>query len=143
MTCEFCGQPFEAQRSTRKTCSDRCRFKLNARKRRIRAIEAAGLTVPPIPTPQAIPNPSPSPLVVVTERTLQRAGRLETPLGLMTLMIADRLSNSAFETCAGMVALSRELDRLLTEVRQGAEEPHNPLDGLERRRRQKAALARE
>src|SRR5215211_106993 len=39
MVCEACGKPLQAQRSTRKTCSDRCRARLNARKRRQATLE--------------------------------------------------------------------------------------------------------
>jgi hypothetical protein len=35
--CEYCGKAFQAQRATRKTCSEPCRAKLNARKRRMAA----------------------------------------------------------------------------------------------------------
>src|SRR5512133_2430279 len=40
-TCEFCGEPFEARRSARKTCSEGHRAKMNAPKRRPAAAEPA------------------------------------------------------------------------------------------------------
>ena len=77
--CEFCGRVFEAQRATRKTCSEPCRAKLNTRKRRLAAIGATGEAVDPV-----VPGPSqsqPSPLADVPEQALRQAGKLDTPVG--------------------------------------------------------------
>jgi hypothetical protein len=78
----------------------------------------------------------------VTERALSQAGKLDTPLGLLAMVIAIRMGEfSPLDNAAGLVALSRELDRLLATVLVGSEPP-DELDELERRRRLKAARAR-
>jgi hypothetical protein len=152
--CEFCGRAFEAQRSTRKTCSERCRARLNTRKRRIAAIGAAGghdvvsgaegalgaLAVAVLSVPHLAPG-RPSPLVDVTERALSEASRLDTVTGPIAMMIATRMGqDSMLDNAAGLVALSKELDRLLGIALKGAEPP-DELDELEERRRRKAARA--
>jgi hypothetical protein len=102
--------------------------------------EAGGAIAPVSPVPGASPD-QPNLLAGVTERALRQAGRLDSPLGSITMIIASRLGQySMLDTAAGVVALSRELDRLLTIALTGAEEP-DELDELERRRRLKAARA--
>jgi hypothetical protein len=76
----------------------------------------------------------------VTQQALVKAGRLSSPLGALALVIAGRLDNPVFETGSGVVALSRELDRLLTGV-LAQNEPPDELDELEKRRREKALQA--
>jgi hypothetical protein len=137
----FLQRSFQATRRDAKCCSDLCRAKLNIRKRRMRALGSVdGGFSPGQPSALSL-SPSPSPLVAVTtvtEEALRRAGKLGSPQGAMLLVIADRLDHDEMETCAGLVALSRELDRLLGAVLKGSEEP-DKLDELERRRREKAA----
>jgi hypothetical protein len=62
-------------------------------------------------------------------------------MGQIILLLADRLSSSTFETGSAVVALSRELDRLLAEALKSAEQPDDPIRELELRRRLKAAQA--
>lgn len=42
-TCPICGDPFIARRSTRKTCSDRCRVLMHRRRRFAHQCQANGL----------------------------------------------------------------------------------------------------
>jgi hypothetical protein len=128
--CENCGKPFETKRSHAKTCSSACRGKLAAKVKRV------GLAPP-------IPNPSPDrPSLVfdATQQALVQAGRLNTPLGAIALVVAGRLDGSEVDTGSGVVALSRELDRLLAGV-LAENEPPDELDELTERRRRKAARA--
>jgi hypothetical protein len=109
------------------------------------AITEAGGPLDPVAPVLSVPDQSasgPSPLVEVTERALEQAGKLDTPLGLIAMVIATRMGDfSPLDNAAGLVALSKELDRLLAITLKGAEEP-DELDELERRRRLKAARAR-
>ena len=139
--CEWCSKPFEAQRPTRKTCSERCRARRSARKRQMTKNGETGDAVAPVfPVPDPSPG-EPSPLVVATEQALEKAGKLNTPVGMLTMVIASRMGqDSTLETGGGIVALSKELDRLLAIALQGSEPP-DELDELEERRRRKAARA--
>ena len=137
-TCEYCGKPFQARRSHAKTCSEPCRGRLNTRKRRMAAVGDAPDVVLSLPGP--LPD-QPSRLVEVTERALSEAGKLDTPIGLITMVIATQLGSfSPLDNASGLVALSKELDRLLAIALQG-NAPPDELDDLERRRRLKAARA--
>jgi hypothetical protein len=83
----------------------------------------------------------PNRLAEITEWALSQAGKLDTPLGLLTMVVAERMGEySPLDNAAGLVALSKELERLLATVLVGSEPP-DALDELERRRRLKAAKA--
>jgi hypothetical protein len=140
--CAFCGQTFRAKRSDAKTCSQRCRDKQKARNK-INKQSGGGQIAGQVGLAPPIPSPSPDrPSLVfdMTQQALVKAGRLSSPLGAMALVIAGRLDNSVFDSGSGVVALSRELDRLLAGVLAQNEKP-DELDELEKRRREKAALA--
>jgi hypothetical protein len=139
--CAFCGRTFAAKRVSARFCSSSCRGKQSKRRKRMAAVE--GDDVVDV-TVSAVPDLSPrepSPLVEVTERALSEAGKLDTPIGLIAMVIATRMGqDSMLDNAAGLVALSKELDRLLAIALQG-NAPPDALDDLERRRRLKAAKA--
>jgi hypothetical protein len=140
--CAFCGKEFRAKRSDAKTCSQRCRDMQKARNK-INKNAPVGAIVGQVGLVSPISDPSPGrPSLVfdMTQQALVKAGRLGTPLGAIALVVAGRLDNSLFDTGSGVVALSRELDRLLADVLKAAEPP-DELDDLERRRRDKALRA--
>src|SRR5215208_3433309 len=120
--CAFCGQTFRAKRSDAKTCSQRCRDQQKARNKINKQSGGASAPGDASASPELgqvglvspIPSPGrPSLVFDVTQQALVKAGRLGTPLAAMALVIAGRLDNSVFDTGSGVVALSRELDRLL------------------------------
>jgi hypothetical protein len=140
--CAFCGRTFAAKRVSARFCSSSCRGKQSKRRKRLAAVGAAGQdgAVPVSAVPDLSPR-EPSPLVEITERALSEAGQLDTPIGLIAMVIATRMGqDSMLDNAAGLVALSKELDRLLAIALQGSEPP-DALDDLERRRRLKAAKA--
>jgi hypothetical protein len=141
--CAFCGKEFRAKRSDAKTCSQRCRDQQKARNKINKQAGGAGQIAGRVGMVSPIPDPSPGrPSLVfdVTQQALVKAGRLSTPLAAVALVLAGRLDNSGFDTGSGVVALSRELDRLLVDV-LAQNEPPDELDELEERRREKAARA--
>jgi hypothetical protein len=140
--CAFCSKEFRAKRSDAKTCSQRCRDQQKARNK-INKQSGGRQIAGQVGLVSPIPSPSPDrPSLVfdVTQQALVKAGRLGTPLGAMALLIAGRLDNSVVDTGSGVVALSRELDRLLAGV-LAQNEPPDELDELEKRRREKALQA--
>jgi hypothetical protein len=116
-TCEGCGAPFEAQRSTARFCSDRCR-KRTARR--------GGY----FPAPDPVERPQ---LLAAIREDLVSAGLLQTVDGQVALVLAAAIE-SPRTTGAGVAALSRELRTVMRRVGAGSPRPWTPLDELQRRR---------
>jgi hypothetical protein len=144
--CALCGKAFNAKRATAKYCGSSCRAKRSTRNKRIASLGAAGGEVVGrvgVVAPIADPSPDlPSSVFNMTQQTLVQAGKLASPQGATALIIAGRLDSSTIDTSAGIVALSRELDRLIANVLNAVErETPDELDELQRRRSEKAAKA--
>lgn len=102
VTCP-CGAAFEAQRSTAKFCSPRCR-------QRSKRSPAAGTS--------SGSSKSPSAFEKVTLRELKKLGKLDTMLGQQVLIIARRMANGG-ETGSAIASLSRDHSRLMALLGSG------------------------
>lgn len=130
VTCEQCGEAFEAARRTRKYCGDRCRQQA----RRSATPEEAEAIEPRLPR-----------LVELTRKELESLGKLDTVLGETALTLASRMT-AAKDTGSAIAALSRELDRVMLRLRSGAAKQEDEVASARRRRdekRRKAAEARQ
>jgi hypothetical protein len=116
--CAVCGTEFEAQRSTRKFCSDSCRER--SRK--------AGASITPI-------REKSGGLVASVQRTLRDAERLETPDGEIAVLLAERLMAGAADTGSSVAAVARELRAALDKALAGVARGSDPVDELAQRRR--------
>jgi len=143
--CALCGKAFNAKRATAKYCGSSCRAKRSIRNKRIASLGAAGEVAGRVGVVAPITNPSPglpSSVFNMTQQALVQAGKLASPQGATALIIAGRLDRSTIDTGAGIVALSRELDRLIANALNAVErETPDELDDLQRRRLEKAAKA--
>lgn len=118
VTCASCTADFEAKNSTAKYCSATCRSR-GSRLGRI--------------SPDRPPESSGLRDAVVRE--LIEAGRLDTPLGNLALILADTIS-SPRTTGSAVASLSRELSVVMVKALEGVRgEDH--LDELRRKREQK------
>jgi hypothetical protein len=130
VTCEQCGETFEAARSSRKYCGDRCR----QQGRRRATEEEAEATEPRLPL-----------IVEMTISELEQLGKTHTVLGAQALTLATRMT-SMKDTGSAIAALSRELDRVMLRLRSGAKGEEDEVASARRRRdekRRQAAEARE
>jgi hypothetical protein len=143
--CALCGREFTAQRATAKYCGSSCRAKRSTRNKRLKTQGGSGVANATVGAVAPITNPTPTKSGTVfdmTQQALVRAGQLSSPQGAIALVIAGRLDAPDIDSGAGVVSLSRELDRLLSNILAGVErETPDELDELEKRRREKAALA--
>jgi hypothetical protein len=119
-TCEFCGDAFDAKRSTAKYCSATCR----QRAKRDRAKKSAKESDAP---------EAPQGLVASVRRDLESAGRADTFAGQLALQLAKRLTDPAE---SGISAMSKELRTVMAAAMDGvippsAEEPKSPEAPLE------------
>ena len=110
--CDLCGVSYEAQRSTSRYCSSRCRSRVG---------NSNGMILPG-PGAQVVPV---TPVVAggVRDATLEEltaAGRVDTALGRSCLALAGRLDNPGMDTGSAMAAVARQLEALLREALRGA-----------------------
>ena len=144
--CALCGREFKAQRATARYCGSSCRAKRSTRNKRLKT-EGGSYDVDVVKVGAVAPisNPTPTKSGTVfdaTERALVQAGRHNSPQGAIALVLAGRLDAPDIDSGAGVVSLSRELDRLLCSILTAAERATpDELDELEKRRRDKAAQA--
>ena len=143
--CALCGREFIAQRATAKYCGSSCRAKRSTRNKRLAAAGGEPSPVATVGTVAPIGNPTPDKsgtVFDVTQQVLVQAGRLNSPQGATALLIAGRLDHSTADTGNGLVALSKELDRLLCSILNAVQrDTPDELDELQARRRAKAAEA--
>lgn len=122
VTCQACGKPIEAQRSTRKFCDDRCK------KQHQRGAKED--------------TPAPSGLVRAVTKDLTAAGVLDTPAGQQALDLATRMVHgSAKDTGSAYAAMSRELSRALQEAKSEMQEQGDFLDELAEKRQARVNAA--
>lgn len=160
--CDACGEPYECQRSTSKTCSRRCRQRLAlmpppvkkakkkapAKKRapaRKRAPTKSTVTVKGTGEQVAVDGDGDllprSTVYDSTYRALADAGRLDHPLGAASLVLAKRLDSPYFkDTGSGLASLARQLDASLKIALAGAAKKSG-LDELRERREQRRRSA--
>jgi hypothetical protein len=121
--CEGCGTPIvDALKANRRYCSDLC----GKRTRRRNAATGAPARVVPPPVTGA------SDLLDSVKKTLEAAGRLDTSMGQLALVLAQKMTD--YGTGSGIAAISRELSRVMAAALQSAEPADDPLDELRRRR---------
>lgn len=112
VTCS-CGTVFEARSAKARYCSDRCR------KRKGKA------DVLSLPT--QVPDESTSGGVeLATVRSLEDAGRLDTPLGQTCLVLARRLDAPGLDTGSAMAAVAARLEDMLGKATRGAGKATSP-----------------
>jgi hypothetical protein len=121
VACVVCTSGFEAQRSTAKYCSNRCR------------VRGQRGTKPPKKAQRG--------LVAAVRGELDAHGVLATSTGEQAVAVAARMTGATADTGSSFAALSRELSRLRDEALAGASRKADPLDELAKRREDKAAVA--
>jgi hypothetical protein len=101
-----------------------------------------GDVVTAVTTVPGLSPSQPGAIFAATGQALQQAGRLDTYVGQLALVIATQMDRySVLEPGGGLVALSRELDRLLGIALASVNIEPDELDELTERRRRKAARA--
>jgi hypothetical protein len=126
--CDVCQAPYEALRRTSKSCSKRCSMRTS------RAGVTAGSWVAREPSADGLA------LVEVARRELEAAGREQTALGQLAVLLAGRLCGP-LETGGGVAALSKELREVMAVAVASAVAGADPLDELRRRREAKLGRA--
>lgn len=131
LVCGSCGGNFESKTSRAKYCKDSCRAKAH------RSKNGAAPILRPVST-SAPDQVVADGIVSVVESTLINAGRLNTPMGQLCMVLARQI-NSGAESAAGMSSLSKELSARLGEALAGAEQAGDIVDELRAKRALRAA----
>jgi hypothetical protein len=118
--CDTCGHPYEAKSVRSRFCSDLCR---------VRKSRGAA----PTPNAESLDNP----LVNATRRELEAAGKLDSALGQLALVLAARMSTA--HTTAGLATLSKELSRVAAKAIGSTPGTGDDVDELRARRDAKRA----
>ncbi len=106
--CDVCGTTYTAQRASSRYCSERCK----KRAQRAPATQRSGKRHQTRPNAAVVPLPQPDVTAGVAESTrrkLDEMGRLDTPLGQATMVLARRLDSPSGDTGAALAALAKQL----------------------------------
>lgn len=125
-SCDSCVVPYQAQRSTSRYCSERCRKRGGRRERASQGQTAVAVLA------------EYSPLVKATRAELERVGMVDSCLGQQAMALAVRMVNS-FDTGSPLAALSREFRAVLAEVKAGTHVTADAVDEIKTRRDAKLA----
>lgn len=118
--CAFCGQPFEAQRSTARYCSKDCRTRKAKGER---------------PRVELVPVEPDRGLVDAVKADLEAMGRADSVIGRRAIELAERIV-SPFTTGAAVSSLDKQLGDVMAEAAAGSARS-DPVDEFTRRRHAK------
>src|SRR5215213_10263827 len=123
-SCDVCGQPFTAQKSTARYCSGKCRAK---------ASDLGGVERKQPRSLDDLDEMRAAGLIEAVERDLAAAGRLNTVLGQQALLLARRIG-LPMDTGASVASMSRELREVMARAVDGVPFAADPLDEIAARR---------
>jgi hypothetical protein len=110
--CDVCGTTYTATRASSRYCSERCK----KRAQRAPATQRSDKRRQARPNAAVVPMPQPDVTAGVAESTrrkLDEMGRLDTPLGQATMVLARRLDRPSGDTGAGLASLAKQLAAML------------------------------
>jgi hypothetical protein len=111
LTCQRCGEPFEAKHPRAKWCSERCR---KAVQRGAEVVALPGVSA-------GDDNPSShGPVYASTLSDLEAAGRVDTWSGQSALVLARRMDEAGRDTGSALAAVQRQLAAAMAEALRGA-----------------------
>ena len=134
--CDVCGTPYTATRASSRYCSERCK----KRAQRAPATQRSGKRHQARPNTAVVPLPQPDVTAGVAESTrrkLDEMGRLDTPLGQATMVLARRLDSSSGDTGAGLASLAKQLAAMLAAATADVRPAGDLLTDLRARRDRK------
>ena len=134
--CNVCKITYAANRASSRYCSERCK----KRAQRAPATQRSGKRHQARPNAAVVPIPQPDVTAGVAESTrrkLDEMGRLDTPLGQATMVLAHRLDAPGGDTGAGLAALAKQLAATLAAVTADVRPADDLLDELRARRDRK------
>lgn len=135
--CDSCGAEYEAKRPTSRYCKDpEC-----VRKRSRERMRSSRGGVPHEP-PTVLPPPDPTSdgLYAATLAELEVLGLVGSQRGQQALTLAAQMASSS-DTGSSIAAVSKELSRVMDEIRAVVPAKADPLDELRQRRERRTGAA--
>lgn len=71
---------------------------------------------------------------MLTERALTDAGRIDTPLGAVAMVLAAKLDDPGLDTGSAIAALAKQHESTLEKALDGAQVVETPLERMKRAR---------
>lgn len=139
--CEQCGRVFKAESDRAKYCATRCRTAATRARKRLADVPSVvdGARMVALPPMAAEKQAAGGGMVEVTAAALEAAGRVNTPMGRATLLIAQILDSGIQDTGSSIAALIRQYDASLTKALDGAQVAETPLERQKRQRQLRTA----
>jgi hypothetical protein len=134
--CNVCKITYTAKRASSRYCSERCK----KRAQRAPANQRSGKRRQARPNTAVVPLPQPDVTAGVAESTrrkLDEMGRLDTPLGQATMVLARRLDAPGGESGSGLASVAKQLAVTLAAVGSDVRPADDLLDDLRIRRDRK------
>ena len=134
--CNVCKITYAAKRASSRYCSERCK----KRAQRAPATQRSGKRHQARPNAAVVPMPQPDVTAGVAESTrrkLDEMGRLDTPLGQATMVLARRLDSSRGDTGSAVAAMARQLQATLSAATANVRPAGDLLTELRARRDRK------
>ena len=134
--CDVCETTYTAKRASSRYCSERCK----KRAQRAPATQRSGERRQARPNTAVVPIPQPEVTAGVAESTrrkLDEMGRLDTPLGQATMVLARRMDSPDGESGSGLASVAKQLAVTLAAVTSDVRRPDDLLDELRARRDRK------
>lgn len=120
-SCDECGKPYEARRSTSRFCSSSCRVRAHGDRPRVVSVPTASL---------------PGNAVAVARAQLEEAGRLDTPEGVAALALGALLDAGVQ---SGAASIAREYRAAMADALGDVALKSHPADELLARRNRRRA----
>lgn len=131
--CDGCGQQYEAHRVTSRYCGSTCRTR--ASRAGVSTPRPAAVPVPvastEAPAPDRLPIDPADIILSATARTirdLEAAGRLDTSLGQVAVILAQRLDASHRDTGSAVASLARQHSAQMEKALAGANRASSPVE---------------
>jgi hypothetical protein len=128
-SCEFCGRSYEAQRSSSRFCCSSCRVRAHVGETPASDV-GVDAAVTALPAPAAVAGA----VEAATRKALEKAGRVDTPLGQAALLLARDLDVSRPGATAAKAAVVKQLAASLEGALAGAARAVDPLEELRQAR---------
>lgn len=129
--CEACGDTFEAKRASRRTCTERCRKRLQ-RKPAAAVVQLAAVQAFADEPQDPGPSLAAGKTETLTRRELEAAGRLDTALGVVAVIAAQQVDALLVltDTGSGIKARIEAHRSALAEALKDAKTADDPLSKI-------------
>lgn len=139
--CVMCGTPFTAKRASARYCGERCkkRAQRNPGRPDTGTVRPASGTLAPVAQIGSVSAPALGRVAMLTQKTLEDAGRVDTVMGAVALALAAKVDDPGMDTGSSIAALARQLEASLDKALDGAVTVQTPLERIKAQRERRVS----